>query len=632
MLNSTKSVRRQLLGSACVTVLALSAGQGFAQDATATGSVSQVIIQNQDIDPIETEDLTLEGNSTGSVTITEGIVLGSTLSVGGSTGLGNVSSATSFGNEATLSVTTDLNADLGAGTETGTVSADTSDLGTAVSTADVALAVTQNYANTTSTSENTLDMGILADAVTDSTLNVQRNTNEAISVFNRNTTTAETDVNDTSATTGIAVTQASTDATMEATTDATTSIAVGEVGSGDDLTDSTASLTNNLQRSVGVGNLSTTDQTVDGNNATLIASEGGATSTLSGSDAEAVAGYATASSQILDGSTLSATTDGEDAGFGVSVDGASLSSRVFNSNNTASSNLRGNDTDNAITLTANSINTATLEPAVFEDGYVESVEGDFIWNDMMGYWEAVLPGTGTHSFVEGGVLVSEAVFGEAASGTVAAIGSVQTVVDSSLTATTMGAAGDAVLTEFGGVVEDSTIRTNANTIEAAATGNQGNNSITAAVTTLDTSGELNGSANSDFDASTASAAFAIASSQLIGGDSSITASLVDDPAEATSSASVAVIVGEDVLSSTVEANNNRLSAAATGNAILAGSNSISLTGTEINTTTAVANTQNMEGDVSAVIGAPGTPAVEGEDPTNVVIEGTTVRPHDRGVS
>lgn len=556
MTKSTRILRSRLLSSACVSVLALSAGQAFAQEATVTGSYSEAVIQSQTTATTSASIVRDDEDATtvepSSLVITAGDVLDSTLAVGGTSGLGNVASATSFGNESTQSITTNLNNDFGAGSATGTVSAST---GVAGSTTDMGFAVAQNFADSISTATNTTDMGISAADVTNSTLNVQRNTTEAIAVFNRSTVTATANVNDTSATTGIAVTQVATGGTLGSATTATNSIAISE-----DATDSTASLTNNLQRSVGVGNVSTTNQTLTGNNVTLPANIAPTTASLSVSDADAVGGYATASGQTLTGSTLSATTDGEGAGFVLSVADNAINSTIANSSNTASSTLLGNESGNAISLNANSVTTAV-------SGVVDS-------------------------------------------GTVAAIASVQSVIGSTLTATTMGTSGDAVTTSVGTDLTDSTVRSNANTIGATATGNQGSNSITANVTTLDTSGTLNGSSVSNFDTSTATAAFAVSSAQVVDGASSITASLVDDVTTPTSGASVRVVVGDDVLSSTIEANRNTLTAAATGNLILAGSNSVTLTGTTINTTTAVANTQNMMGDVSAVIGAPGTPATE----------------------
>lgn len=551
MTKSTRILRSRLLSSACVSVLALGAGQAFAQEATVTGSYSGAVIQSQTAATtsasivLDDEDATTVEPS--SLVITTGDVLDSTLAVGGTSGLGNVASATSFGNESTQSIATNLNNDFGAGSATGTVRAST---GVAGSTADLGFAVAQNFADSISTATNTTDMGISAADVTNSTLNVQRNTTEAIAVFNRSTVTATANVNDTSATTGIAVMQAATRGTLGSATTATNSIAISE-----DATDSTASLTNNLQRSVGVGNVGTTNQTLTGNNVTLQDSVDATTAGLTSGAADAVGGYATASGQTLTGSTLRATTDGEGAGFVVSVADNAINATMANSSNTATSTLLGNESGNAISLNANSVTTAV-------SGAVES-------------------------------------------GTVAAIASVQSVIGSTLTATTMGTSGDAVTTSVGTDLTASTVRSNANTIGATATGNQGSNSITANVTTLDTSGTLNGSSLSNFDTSTATAAFAVSSAQMVDGASSITASLVDDVTTPTSGASVRVIVGDDVLSSTIEANRNTLTAAATGNLILAGSNSVTLTGTTINTTTAVANTQNMMGDVSAVIGATG---------------------------
>lgn len=579
-----KTRRAALLSGACTTALAVLATPAIAQVASTDPATTAqaAIVSNQ-----YNNDFGPGSNLTIDAQVQEALIgVTGPQTTGSVSGTQNNTVTTRvIGNEAVLSITSDVNQDI-AGSDVSALTASIANAAGdrlragATGAADLVIAMTQSNNEVNATGSNTSDVAHVGTGpVSASTINVTANTQQTQGALNLAENSIDSTANSTNLTAGIVATQVNETATLTLTTDATTGIRIE--GDTSNATDVKLTVSGNTQSTVGAGNSMTNSLSGDVNSATLAASLPGTGESVASTRSDALgsptgstvysaktlAPFAISSAQMQgDGGqelgtvTLSATTDGTDAGFELSVagavDGTSVeSSSLVNSSNTASSSIAGNEVGNTISLTQNELATVDGEPAP---------------------------------------------------GVVAAVASFQGI-DGSVTAKTMGDAGLAVETTIGGALSDSTVTTSSNKVQASATGNTGQNRILVDANSIDTGAFPAPAASlapvlADTDVSTdANAAFAVSSSQVAAG--SVTALLVNQEANPTSGAAIQTSVAGAITDSTVQSNLNVLSAAASGNAV---SNLADLAGTNVTTTTAVANNQSLLANVTTVIGSPGT--------------------------
>jgi hypothetical protein len=263
---------------------------------------------------------------------------------------------------------------------------------------------------------------------------------------------------------------------------------------------------------------------------------------------------------------LSASVDGEDAGFSVEVDDLVIGSTISNIENSATALLIGNDVENELSVSANSLVT----------------EGED-------------SGSGTEPTYGAAAAVSNSQVFALLNGAEAR-------------ASALGESSVDVLTSIGTTVTDSTVTTSDNNVSATAVANTGENRLlTTASNNIDTvaSGGPGATANAlSGTVGTTGAGFELSSAQLASGGT-ITATLQNDAG--TDSVTVRTNIGDDITASTITSTGNTLSATAVGNQITSETNELSITGNTVSTTTALANNQTLGTDVQALIGSPGTP-------------------------
>ncbi|KPF93863.1 hypothetical protein IP81_01630 [Novosphingobium sp. AAP83] len=521
-------------------------GGGVATAQSITQESAQSLVGVVQTGSSATISATISENDGSAGVNATGTVTDTTITVGTSAASRNVTSATATANEATLTVTNSLsNADTTVGQTSASVDA------AGVVAAETAIGVAQANTNGTLTASNTSTFDITATgAVSGSTLRESANAQESVALLNNATNTLNSTVNNVAATTAISNQQTNTEATLTALTNAGAGITAGST-----VTNSTVELSGNTERAIAVANTGTNTQSVTGNNVVLPAIVGSAS--ITSGDAAVLGAYVTGSNQDLVGntttpSTITATNTFDNNGFSVGVSGAVTGSTLKNDGNVGVAAVRGNDVTNTTTLSANSVsNTASSDT------------------------------------------------------TVAAIGSSQNVADYTLTARAFGENDTSARTNVGGNVASTTITTSGNAVTAEAMANKGSNAIVASVGSIDTSGGIDGSATvTAAGLATAAAAFAVGNSQTIDAQSTVNASLADTLG--TLGSGVLTTLGADVTGSTVRSNSNTQTAVATGNTTAAGANSISLTGTDLATTTAVTNYQSQAGVIATTIGGAAT--------------------------
>lgn len=584
---------KHLLGTVSMIALLSTSGSLSAQEVDATDG-DFIIGIDQSLNGFQAETIRIESTVDGDVTTEEDETVSvseSTLEVGSTEG--NVVSASLNGNLANNVLNSDTNNDIIGDTSStvtagvlvspnpgGRLRADASS-----SNANLAIITDQNVNETEGVVVTNSDIGSATSDIADSSVSVVDNTQEGVGILNRNTSTINSTSNATDVSVGIATSQnvtppTSGEPTLSVTTNTTAEISASAATTLDgDVTSTTLDLSGNSQSATAALNVGA--NTIDANGTDMSIRTGGPVTTEidltpNASDAEATAGYAIASSQVADlladGGDIFATVDGSTAGFAIDIDDTVTASTLTNDANTASALLIGNEVANTAALSGNSIVTV---------------------NDATDVVQA---------------------------GAAAAVSSLQ-IFNANATATAMADAGQAVRTTVGGDVTDATLTTSTNTVEATATGNTGANRVTAGVSdganAIDTSGGVNkiGATGATANAingllstgpiTTTGAGFELSSAQTSSG--SITATLQD--AGGTSAASIATDIGGNIDSSTVVSNGNTLSASATANEITDQTNEIEISGNTVSTTTALANFQSTDADVSAVVGAPGTPAV-----------------------
>lgn len=589
-------LRAHLLGTACTSVLAMVAVPAIAQTVDVTKGNYLVGI-NQTVNGFQNNSVRLQSVNGGTDVQSQRTMLGTNVIgtvVNSTTGVAtNTVTASLVGNLSSTTLQSVVTNDMiGTAPSLATTSspivptAGGRTRATAVSSnANLAINTAQNVNDTNNavgdTGADVINSSAIASVSNDvvtSTVKVDRNAQNASGILNQNASVIDSTANATNATTAVATSQNITSSSIEVSNTSFAGItaagveSVADTGNADR---STLALTNNTQSAVAAGNVSENEIAVDATDITVIAVGPVSTTIATGQTQSAVAtaGNAISSRQVVDLLTqdagpISATLDGTSVGFAVSVANDVTNALVTNNTNTASALGVGNEVANLVELDGNSIVTKTA-------GTTEPV---------------VAP--------------------VAAPGAAAAIASQQNFA-ANLTATAMAAAGQAVRTLVGADVEDSTVTTSSNTVQATAIGNTGANTVMADATTINTSASGTGTgatANAIGGmagvVSTTGAGFEVSSAQSAAG--SVTATLRRD-SETDTAASIATVIGDNVRDSTVQSNLNTLQASATANEITAQTNKIVVSGTNIDTTTALANFQTTTANVTARVGAPAVP-------------------------
>lgn len=572
MSKTTRSLRSALMTGASTAFIATlgvttahAADPSVEQTSTNSISVDQNFNDFNDGDP----DTTVSVNSNSEGTVSAEInnndpanyaLQNSTVTVG-STGDGNISSATGFANSADLTINADLNNVTGTGLATVTASSNSIANGATVDGEnDIGIALSQQNTLTTASATDSTDFGITIDnGATGSTAEVVGNQHGATGVLNIATTAIDTDANNSSGSASIGSAQSSVNATLTASVTSVDGFSTGSGASGTALNDSTVRLSGNSQIATGVANSGSNTQSVSGNSIELADAAAGEAQ-AGGNSASAVGGYVTASRQELAGDDAASVAASVAGGYVASVTGDIVGSTLRNDSNSAAALARGNEVVNSTTLDANS-------------GTTDEGSGTAI---AIASQQAITGSVDINALVTGAAVVSNAINGD--------------------------------------VTDSSRVTASGNRLEANAAGNRGSNAIAASATTIDTSGAQPGSATNTGTEATADAGFAVANNQTVSFGTSITAGLVDnaDIGDVTRGASVLTAISGEVDSSRVESNSNELIASATGNETLTGGNSIALDGTNVSTNAAVANVQTMNGDINALIGSGGIAPVPSE--------------------
>lgn len=552
----TLRLRVHLLSTACTSVLAIAALPALAQEVSVIDANALITATQTNNGTSPSSLLDINGSiDTSYVGMWNDAISGTTVDT-----IDNSVASKVMGNEAVLSIISTVNMDTAGGTGAGIVASQTGSAGTdleadATATANLAIGVVQTNSDVSSqATTNSTVSSINTGAVGTSTIDVTDNTQQSSGALNFSQNAITTTANGSNLTAGIATSQVDDGSSLALTSNSLAGISVGDA-SGEGVTDSGLTISGNIQTAFGSGNYASNSVTATVTNAALAAVVG-YSETTTDATADVLATYSVGSAQMQSDATLSAITDGAGSGFELYTFGGVDGSTLLNNTNTASSKMRGNDAANAINLTLTNVKTETAAAS--------------------------------------------------AAGTVAAIGNAQNF-SGTILAETMGTAGVAVETAIGAALIDSTVSTSSNRVTADATANISANKITVAANDVNTGLTASPNAVVDPSSATGDAAFAVSSLQEATG--SVSASLVDDPTAPTSGARIETSVTGDINGSTVTSDLNVLSASATGNAITSSTNAIDITGTNVQTTTALANNQSLLADVSAVVGAPGRDAV-----------------------
>jgi hypothetical protein len=419
------------------------------------------------------------------------------------------------------------------------------------------------------------------DTVGESTVKVTGNTGEAVSVGNNATNTLALSGATVGGGAGIASVQINDDDDgddIDETDGTASSTGIVQIDT-DAVDQSRLELSGNLQRGIAYGGSATNTLTVAAETITADGDIDGIASTVTASDTDFVftsdpqpdveAAYAVLNVQSLNGQiaaeALPAGWTGLDASFAVTVDGDVTDSTIANDGNTLVAAAYG----------ADATNTATLDV-----GTLDTDNGDFA---------SVLNLTNVQEVTENSVITAQAA----------------------------GVA--AVYTEISGDndIENSSISTSLNTIQALVYGNRADNEVTATGTGIDTEADafpagIQGEAQIAGGVATTEASFSLNNAQSAGGV--MTASLLDDldPDDATTSVAIFTVIGDDVIDSSIASDGNTLSASATANRA---DNWLEVSGNALATTAALTNFQLDPTDISAFIGIEGgapTPFIPGE--------------------
>ncbi len=581
----SRRMRSALMTGASTALLATLGGtQVLAAGPSDTTTSTQSISVQQGFNDYSSSSpsLALNGNTQGSVNTTVSnndatayALTNSTVTVGSSATTGNASTATGYANTATLTVNGDLNNVTGSGYASETASSNAGTNGaTVVDVTDIGIALTQQNSSATASVADGTDMGITIDhGMSGSTAKIAGNSQSATGVLNSGVTALDTSVNSTSGSSGIGVAQSSLNGSLTASVSSLDKFSTGSGPSTTALTGSTVDLTNNSQAATAVANSGSNSQAVSGNNVTLAGQSTGQASAGSGS--ATIGGYATSSKQELavtsaGAKTVTASVDDAagTAGYLATVTGNVTGSTLANDSNSARALARGNEVSNATTIDANSIATGSL--ASPSTGTVAAIASQ----------QDVTVTTGTQTIV--------AKVGDA--------GSDGPIVSNAIT---------------GDVTGSSAISASGNSVLADAAANRGGNAITASATTINTLGTAGTGASARVlgsIASTSGSAFAVANEQSVASGTSVQAGLTDAFTSQTKSTDVSTAISGSLTNSSVTSDGNSLAANAAGNATLGTGNAITLSGTNLGTSAAIANNQAMNGTAAVLIGKAGTAA------------------------
>lgn len=440
------------------------------------------------------------------------------------------------------------------------------------------------------------------DTVDGGTVELAGNTGEAVSVGNSVSNTLALSGTEVGAGAGIASVQIVGDGgggDPDLTESGASSEGIVQIST-DEVDEGTLELTGNLQRAIAYGGSASNTLAVDAETIEVDGDLDGIASTVTYSSAadnvlttdpqpEVEAAYAVLNIQSLDGDVaaqaIGADWTGLDASFAITVDGDVIDGSVANDGNTLVAAAYGADATNAATLAV---------------GGLDTDNGDFA---------SVLNLTNVQE-------VSAA---------------------SSISAQATGVA--AVYTEISGDndIEDSSVSTSLNTVQALAFSNRAINTVAVAGTDIDSEADafpagIQGEALIEGGVATTEASFSLNNVQAAAGE--LTATLLDDldSGDATSSVVIATVIGDDVIDSSIVADGNTLSASATANRA---DNLLDVSGTTLATTAALTNYQIDPTDISAFIGIAGsgpTPFIPGEpaDDFSFAITGTGLS-HSGGV-
>lgn len=598
------AVRASVTGNTASSAIA--SGQNAATFNGTVAVASQQTNDNTDLTASNTDAIiaTQVGTVFGVPDNEGGLTHGSSVSVAG-----NAVAASGYGNSVEQTIALAAN-DLTTGTGNVALTGGTDGQGSVEATGAATIANLQSgYASSLQVSNTGSLVGIDADSrdgltfpgnsIVGAGLSVDGNRQEAVALANSAGNALSLDGNTVGSSAGIANVQildgnSSVEASLEN--------AAAGIYAGTHVLDSAIDVTRNVQRAVAYGSSAGNELNVDATSvavgaapgiASVVRFDGSSTRSFdSDGEPEVDAAYGVLSNQTTEADiSASAIAAGPlDGAIGAIIEGNLTNSSVANETNSFVAAAYGNDASNGIDLDAGTIDVG---------GHV-----------------AVANVTNTQS------------------------------VASAISATATG--DDLVLTVIEDNVVDSGVSTSGNTIRALATGNRAGengsvgNSLIVSGTTIDTSGPIGlgspgmsvsfvGGSGGETRELNANAAFTIQNAQSAQG--SISASLVDDVDDPTSSASVRTVIGAtrvdpgmpnpgasdgSILGSSVVSDGNLITAAATGNVAL---NRLALDGNAIATTSGATNFQSSSADLAAVVGAEGMLGSLG-GPFNFVITGT----------
>lgn len=488
----------------------------------------------------------------------------------------NTSAASAYGNQASQDVSIEANSVvLGAGPAT--LTGGTGPDGRVVATGAATVSNLQSrYSGAVSATNADSDISLssLADDTTGSSLAVSSNRQEAVALGSSGSNALSlTSGASTGSGAGIASVQIDGGGSPVEARLTGANVNVNIAGDLGDTVGGSVASTDNLQRAIGYGNSASNTLAVAGNIANLpIADETDRPSTVNFDQAASnglvfdnsaatapsvVAAYGLLNDQSIQ-SNVTAAAEGQSR-VSVGTDAQDASS-VTNSSNALVGAAYGNDAANAATVTLGQIDTG--------------IDGGFA---------AVANVTNVQAVGGGAAIRAEAT------------------------------GGDVVLTDIGESVTDSSVTTSGNAVQALAYGNRSTgNTLNVEGTNIDTAPALGdsvrGGATITAGALVTNASFSVQNAQA--GQGSITATqrdLIDDASQ------VRVTVGDGVSNSSIAAEDNLSVASATSNSA---ANSLGVSATGLQTTSAVQNFQTTSANVSALIGLAGVPGSPGSDGTD----------------
>ena len=502
---------------------------------------------------------------------------------------GNRTVATGYGNDATQTVALSantLNPTAGLANMEGGTTGLTTDGNVAV-TGNVTIANLQSNYSSDVTVQNTGSVvGLDADSretlagqpralIAASTLTTDANVQEAVALGSRGANALSLDGNTVGGGAGIANVQI-----VDNTSTISAELSGSQAGlvAGTHVEDSSLAVTGNLQRAIGYGTTASNDLSVAANGANV----------APGTDATEIA-YDTTGQPFHSGTSQPTLA----ASFGVLSD-QSLEDTVTAS---AAGNLIAQAVEGDLTGSSAANDRNAMVAAGYGLDATNRIDLDIGTLD-----------TGGLPAVVGSLANTQAVVGASAA----------------VSATVSGGnpeapSGNDVIVSF---VEDSlsnaTVSTSNNQVQALATGAGANNTLAVAGNTIDVA---NLPSVQSFNQSTTGAlsnesVFGLTNAQS--GQGSVTASLVDDTANPTTSASVVTVLGPTggglaapvpgISGSTVVSDENTLTAEATSNRA---TNALSIAANAVQSSSGLLNFQAADADISAHIGVPGQPPSPG---------------------